>query len=95
LDVQTCFAGAPLLPNMTKEIFFRMINVPQTDCRLCTFVSFVYASNKNAFGLTHPQASQLLKFGNLAVLAPIGFRPAVLRRHLSVTLPFRLKTYLV
>jgi len=50
---------------------------------------------KNAFGLTHPQASQVLKFGNLAVLAPIGFRPAVLRRHLSVTLPFRLKTYLV
>jgi len=26
--VQICFAGAPLLPSMTKEILFRMINVP-------------------------------------------------------------------
>jgi len=31
----------------------------------------------------------MMKFGNLAVLAPIGFRSMVLRRHLSVTLPFR------
>jgi hypothetical protein len=28
LDVQTCFAGAPLLLSITKEIFFRMINAP-------------------------------------------------------------------
>jgi len=28
LDVQTCFAGAPLLPSITNEIFFRMINTP-------------------------------------------------------------------
>ncbi|CAB1065670.1 hypothetical protein D1BOALGB6SA_10467 [Olavius sp. associated proteobacterium Delta 1] len=44
---------------------------------------------QNAFGHIHPKASQILKIGNLAVLALSGFRSMVLRRHLSVTLPFR------
>ena len=44
---------------------------------------------QNAFGHIHPKASQLLKVGNLAILALNGFRSMVLRRHLSVTLPFR------
>ena len=75
LDVQICFAGAPLLPSITKEIFFRMINVPQTDRRLRSVVSCMDASKKNAFGETHPPASQLLKFGNLAVLASTALDP--------------------
>jgi hypothetical protein len=76
LDVQICFAGAPLLPNMTKEIFLRMINLPQTGCRSGTVISYVNASNKkNAFGLIHPPASQVLKFGNLAVLALSALDP--------------------
>jgi hypothetical protein len=28
LEVQICLAGAPLLPNITKEIFLCMINIP-------------------------------------------------------------------
>jgi hypothetical protein len=35
LDVQTCFAGAPLLLNITKEIFFRMIKAPYIS--ICNF----------------------------------------------------------
>jgi len=54
LDVQICFAGAPLLPSMTKEIFFRMINVPQTDCRSGTVVFYVYASNKKRLEAKSP-----------------------------------------
>jgi hypothetical protein len=38
LDVQICFAGAPLLPSITNEILFRMINLPQTDYRLSAVV---------------------------------------------------------
>jgi hypothetical protein len=29
--VQTCLAGAPLLPNITKEMFLRMINIPYSE----------------------------------------------------------------
>jgi hypothetical protein len=54
LDAQICLAGAPLLPNITKEIFFRMINVPQTDFWLYTAVSFVYASNKKRLRANSP-----------------------------------------
>ena len=76
LDVQICFAGAPLLPSMTKEIFLRMIDVPQTDCRSSTVVSYVNVSNKKTpAGLTYPPASQILKFGNLAVLALSALDP--------------------
>jgi len=45
-------------------------------------------------GKNHPKASQNYTFGNLAILALNGFRSTVLRRHLSVTLPFRLKNKL-
>ena len=81
--------------NTTKEIFFRMINIPQMDCGVCSVVCMRTPQIKKAFGLNRPPASQVLKFGNLAVLAPIGFRPAVLRRHLSVTLPFRFKSCII
>jgi hypothetical protein len=93
LDVQICFAGAPLLPSITNEILFRIINLPQTDCRLSPLfvknIFEIYSNNqipvckelvwtlkiKNAFGLIHPQAPQVLKFGNLAVLAPTALDP--------------------
>jgi len=70
-----------------------MINIPYEGTPISSLqieIKFVRPEKKqNAFGHIHPKASQIMKFGNLAVLALIGFRSMVLRRHLSVTLPFR------
>jgi len=65
LDVQTCFAGAPLLPSLTNGIFFRIINTPLiwfADYFL-DFIDWIClqffmqilctTTKKNAFGHTH------------------------------------------
>ena len=75
LDVQICFAGAPLLPRITNEIFFRISMVLKRIVGRTPVIQVWLFPKKNASGLAAPSASQLLKFGNLAILARSALDP--------------------
>lgn len=100
MDVQTCFAGAPLLPSITNEIFFRMINTP--SIRLADycpkffrigFIPSFYANSVQGGNKKTPlgpitQGVTQATIQQSGFLHPNGTGLMVLRRHLPVTLPF-------